>query len=160
MMCLIASMAFLVSESRSQKEAELSLGGIQCTSINECWVTDGGSLGAPVSNYDSKYDGDVSSITEDYESPNRYRAIVTAKITAYCLRGITRSGTYTTYGTAATDRRYIPQNSRFEIDGLSGIYTSLDTGSGVIGWHIDVWFDNCYDARQWGVRYKEVRIYE
>lgn len=160
-MCLLLSIILSINELNAQEqEVELSPGGIQCHSIDDCWINDGSGLSVIGLGDNSVAYMDNDDSTEDDEPLNRYRAIVTAKITAYCLRGVTRSGTYTTYGTVATDRRYIAQHARMEIDGLQGVYTSLDTGLGVIGWHVDVWMDNCWSAKQWGVRYKEVRILE
>lgn len=161
MVCLLLSIILSINELNAQEqEVELSPGGVQCHSIDDCWINDRNSTDLLANSNNDSLLSDDMDITEDNEQANRYRAIVTAKITAYCLRGITRSGTYTTYGTVATDRRYIAQHARMEIDGLQGVYTSLDTGLGVIGWHVDVWMDNCWSAKQWGVRYKEVRILE
>lgn len=136
---------------------KLEIATILCFALS-IGLTYGNSVSLSYADDHSTVDSGDNNVAEDYEPPSRYRSIVTAKITAYCLRGITRSGTYTTYGTVATDRRYIPQYSRMHIEGLNGTYTSLDTGSAVIGFHVDVWMDNCYSARQWGVRYREVYI--
>lgn len=79
------------------------------------------------------------------------------KITAYCIHGTTRSGTPTRLGVAATDRNVIPQWTTFEIEGL-GTYVSEDTGSGVIGNHIDIWMPSCRDAIQHGVQWRRIMI--
>jgi 3D (Asp-Asp-Asp) domain-containing protein len=81
---------------------------------------------------------------------------LTVKATAYCLQGYTRTGTYTSRGTIAVDPRVIPLGSIVYIEGFNGYYVAEDTGSGVIGSHIDIWFDDCNSAIQFGVQYLEV----
>ena len=79
-----------------------------------------------------------------------------AKITAYCLQGPTYTGEWVRPGAVAVDPNYIPLHSSLTIDGLPGVYTALDTGSGVRGYHVDLWMDSCYDAFQWGVQLRGV----
>lgn len=42
------------------------------------------------------------------------------------------------WGTVAVDPRKIPLGTKLVIDGYDQIFTARDTGSGVNGWHIDV----------------------
>lgn len=42
------------------------------------------------------------------------------------------------WGTVAVDPHYIPLGTQMVIDGYDTIFTARDTGSGVNGWHIDV----------------------
>jgi 3D (Asp-Asp-Asp) domain-containing protein len=81
---------------------------------------------------------------------------LTVKATAYCLTGYTRTGTYTSRGTIAVDPRVIPLGSIVYIEGFNGYYVAEDTGSGVLGNHIDIWMESCDEAIRWGVRYLEV----
>lgn len=79
-----------------------------------------------------------------------------AVVTAYCLQGRTRSGTAVRSGVVATDPAVIPLGSRLTIEGLPGLYSAEDTGSGVKGNHVDVWFASCPAALNWGRQYREV----
>ena len=65
--------------------------------------------------------------------------------TAYCLRGRTRSGGYVHPGSIAVDPRLIPLGSRLFVPGY-GWGRAEDTGSAVLGHHIDVWMASCADA--------------
>ena len=61
--------------------------------------------------------------------------------------------------TIAADWDVLPKGTQVVIEGNT--YTVEDTGSGVDGNHIDVFFDNHEEARAWGLRYCEVEmIYE
>lgn len=74
-------------------------------------------------------------------------------------RGITASGVRTHWGAVAVDPRVIPLGSRLVIEGLEGtIFTALDTGGGVIGRWVDVWFDTDWRAIQHGVRMLNVYL--
>ncbi len=74
-------------------------------------------------------------------------------------RGITASGEPTHWGAVAVDPRVIPLGTRLVIEGLGGtVFTALDTGGGVIGRWVDVWFPSDWDAIQHGV--KHLNIYE
>lgn len=81
-----------------------------------------------------------------------------ARITAYCTSGVMRSGRRTYVGAVATDRAYIPEGSLIEIEGLPGRYTSEDTGSGVRGWHVDIYMPSCADAVRWGSQQRAIRV--
>lgn len=80
----------------------------------------------------------------------------TFRITAYCLRGIMRDGTYTRGGSIAIDPRVIPLGSDVTIEGLPGVYTARDTGGGVRGNWIDIWVPTYNEAINWGVQYREI----
>lgn len=72
----------------------------------------------------------------------------------------TASGTIPEAGrTIAADWSVLPKGTQVVINGNT--YTVEDTGSGVDGKHIDVFFDDHDEARAWGVQYCEVEmIYE
>ncbi len=87
--------------------------------------------------------------------PHAHAESGTFRITGYCDHGITRSGEWTRPGVVATDPSVIPLYSTVSIEGL-GTYTALDTGGGVRGNHVDVWFESCSDAINWGSRTRQV----
>jgi 3D (Asp-Asp-Asp) domain-containing protein len=71
-------------------------------------------------------------------------------------RGITRSGERTRYGCVSVDPSVVPLWTRLHIEGRGGVHTALDTGGGVLGRHIDIWFPTKALAFEWGVRYVDV----
>ena len=75
---------------------------------------------------------------------------------AYCVSGITATGTPVHPGTVAVDPRVIPLRSRLLIPGY-GRGVALDTGGSIKGNRIDLWMGECSAARRWGVR--RVRIH-
>ncbi len=80
----------------------------------------------------------------------------TFRTTAYCLNGPTRSGEWTRPGVVAVDPRIIPLYSLVSIEGLGDGFEALDTGGGVLGNHVDIWFGSCERAVEYGVRYRDV----
>lgn len=88
-------------------------------------------------------------------------AIVTKKgnarsfrATAYCLKGITASGSRVRRGIVAADPRVIPLGTRIQINGggYSGIYTVTDTGGVIKGNILDIWVPSCSEAVRFGRR--------
>lgn len=77
--------------------------------------------------------------------------------TAYCLRGHTATGTYVHPGSIATDPGTIPLGTRLYAPGY-GYGRAEDTGSAVIGRHIDVWVASCAQAMRM-TRYVTIRVY-
>jgi 3D (Asp-Asp-Asp) domain-containing protein len=76
--------------------------------------------------------------------------------TAYCLRGTMRTGVRVRDGMAAGDPSVLPLGSVVRVshpDGrLIGIFVIMDTGGAVHGNKIDLWFDSCREASDWGMR--------
>jgi len=76
--------------------------------------------------------------------------------TAYCLRGNMRTGVRVRDGMAAGDPSVLPLGSVVRVshpDGRSiGIFVIMDTGGAVRGNKIDLWFDSCREASDWGMR--------
>jgi 3D (Asp-Asp-Asp) domain-containing protein len=76
--------------------------------------------------------------------------------TAYCLRGTMRTGVRVRDGMAAGDPSVLPLGSVVRVshpDGrLIGIFVIMDTGGAVHGNKIDLWFDSCREASDWGIR--------
>ena len=90
---------------------------------------------------------------------------VLARVTAYNgaeyndpWGGKTRLGTMTRPGVAATDPTYIPLGSEVMIEGVDGVFVAEDTGSGVSGYHVDVWMPTYEDARRFGSRWTYVVV--
>lgn len=121
---------------------------------------------------------DLSTPKPSVETEEPY-AIITVTITAYCpcpsCCGIwsaqhesrigtdyvqkTSSGTIPTAGrTIATDPSVIPAGSKVVIDGHT--YIAEDTGGGIKGNRIDIYFDTHQEALNWGVQTKEIKVYE
>ena len=74
-------------------------------------------------------------------------------------RGLTKSGQRTRWGVVAVDPSIIPLGSRLTIDGMDGtLFTALDTGGGVVGRWIDVWFHSDDQAIKHGVKYLPVHL--
>lgn len=82
----------------------------------------------------------------------------TATITAYAHGTRTASGTPVRWGVVAVDPRVIPLGSRLLIDGLDGVFIAEDTGGGVRGNHIDIYFPDRASAVRWGVQYRTVTV--
>jgi 3D (Asp-Asp-Asp) domain-containing protein len=92
----------------------------------------------------------------------------TFKVTAYSDspylngtdgRGITRSGERTRWGVVAVDPAVIPLRSRLIIDGFEGtVFDALDTGGGIKGNWIDIWYPTDEEALEHGVKYLKVRL--
>lgn len=76
--------------------------------------------------------------------------------TAYCLKGLMRTGVRTRDGMAAGDPRVLPLGSVVRVshpDGRPvGIFVVMDTGGAIRGNKIDIYMDSCREARQWGRR--------
>jgi 3D (Asp-Asp-Asp) domain-containing protein len=74
--------------------------------------------------------------------------------TAYCLRGRTASGKYTTKGLIAADLKVLPIGTRVRIDAgkYSGEYLVADSGGAVRGKKIDIWVPSTREAMQFGRR--------
>jgi 3D (Asp-Asp-Asp) domain-containing protein len=76
--------------------------------------------------------------------------------TAYCLRGTMRTGVRVRDGMAAGDPGVLPLGSVVRVshpDGrLIGIFVIMDTGGAIRGNKIDLWFDSCREALDWGIR--------
>lgn len=76
--------------------------------------------------------------------------------TAYCLKGLMRTGVRTRDGMAAADPRVLPLGSVVRVshpDGRPiGLFVVMDTGGAVRGNKIDIYMDSCREALDWGRR--------
>jgi 3D (Asp-Asp-Asp) domain-containing protein len=85
-----------------------------------------------------------------WAAPARYHAF---KATAYCQRGITRSGIPVHVGVVAADPRVLPLGTRIRVTHAgrySGVYLVADTGAKVIGHHIDLFIPSLRVAKEFG----------
>lgn len=81
---------------------------------------------------------------------------VSFTITAYCLTGITASGTKVAPGIVAADPNVLPLGTVIRVAGLShrynGTYTVMDTGSKIRGRRLDLYVPDCAEAVRFGRR--------
>jgi 3D (Asp-Asp-Asp) domain-containing protein len=80
--------------------------------------------------------------------------------TAYCLSGITRSGTRTMPGLVSADPDVIPLGSVIYVDSprMGGIYQVLDTGDLVKGKIIDIFIPSYEKCMEFGRRIVKVKV--
>ncbi|MCL4369400.1 MAG: LysM peptidoglycan-binding domain-containing protein [Chloroflexi bacterium] len=83
-----------------------------------------------------------------------------ANVTAYTILGRTATGTRTRWGTVAVDPRVIPLGSKIRVDGFEETFVAEDTGGGVRGNWIDIWFPDYGDALRFGIQSRRVTIVE
>jgi 3D (Asp-Asp-Asp) domain-containing protein len=73
---------------------------------------------------------------------------------------LTRSGTQVRWGIVAVDPQVIPLGSRLMIEGFDDVFVAEDTGGGVRGSHVDIYFPDYFSAVQFGVQYRTIAILE
>jgi 3D (Asp-Asp-Asp) domain-containing protein len=83
---------------------------------------------------------------------------MTVSSTGYCLQGTTATGIPVGWGVVAVDPSVIPLGTRMFVPGY-GEGVAADTGSGVRGAMIDLWFPTCAQALQWGRRTVTITIH-
>jgi 3D (Asp-Asp-Asp) domain-containing protein len=76
---------------------------------------------------------------------------MTVVATGYALRGRTATGAPTGWGVVAVDPSVIPLGTSMTIPGY-GSGVAADTGGGVRGAMIDLWFPSAAQASAWGRR--------
>jgi 3D (Asp-Asp-Asp) domain-containing protein len=89
-----------------------------------------------------------------------------ARVTAYSYQSpaggahgsITRTGTQAHWGTVAVDPSVIPLGSRLLIEGFDNVFVAEDTGGGVRGNHIDIFFPDYTSAVRFGVQNRSVTV--
>lgn len=95
------------------------------------------------------------SSAEALSRPMRFQA------TAYAESGVTAKGTFTHPGVVAADPSVLPLGSVIEVSRAgpySGTYVVTDTGSKIIGHHIDVYMPSHHKARLFGRKLVMVRV--
>ena len=98
--------------------------------------------------------------------PSIQGKVLSAKLTAYSYQEpgegahgwITRSGAPVTWGTVAVDPTVIPLGSRLAIEGFTDTFVAQDTGFGVRGAHVDIFFPDEEAAREFGLAQRDVMI--
>lgn len=83
---------------------------------------------------------------------------LTATLTGYAHGTTTRSGTPVRWGVVAVDPDVIPLGSRLMIDGYDTVFVAEDTGGGVHGAHVDVYFPDIGSALRFGVQNRTVTV--
>jgi len=94
--------------------------------------------------------------------------VLTMTVTAYSYQEptggahgvLTRSGSPAAWGVVAVDPTLIPLGSHLAIDGFSNLFVAQDTGFGIRGAHVDVFFPDQESARQFGVQVREVLVFD
>ena len=107
----------------------------------------------------------LGGVRQDAASPERfvgprdagYRVFIA---TAYCVKGVTRSGVRVRRGIVAADPSRIPLGSVIQVRAgkYSGIYRVLDTGSAIKGRIIDIYVPDHTEAVRFGRQRVEVRV--
>jgi 3D (Asp-Asp-Asp) domain-containing protein len=87
---------------------------------------------------------------------------VSFSVTAYCTGTVTKSGARVRPGMAAADPRLLPLGSTVLVEGqgpaYDGIYTVMDTGSAVKGAILDLYVNDCGEAKEFGRREMTVTV--
>jgi 3D (Asp-Asp-Asp) domain-containing protein len=83
---------------------------------------------------------------------------ITVSATGYSLAGRTATGMPVGWGVVAVDPGLIPLGTKLTIPGY-GDAVAADTGSGVRGGAIDLWFPTLAQARAWGRRTVSVTLH-
>jgi len=92
----------------------------------------------------------------------RHTFQLAVEATSYCLVGRTKSGHPAGPGSIAVDPSLIPMGSHITVPGY-GNGTAEDTGSAILGHHIDVWLPPsspvaCPRSDHWGVRHLLIQV--
>jgi 3D (Asp-Asp-Asp) domain-containing protein len=83
----------------------------------------------------------------------------TMTATAYCDRGITKSGVESGPGRIAVDPTIIPLGTRMWVEGY-GDAVACDTGKFIKGHRIDVWIEDRQKCLEYGRKQVRVYVYE
>ncbi len=103
----------------------------------------------------------ISSTTPGTTKRARY-PVMRMEATAFVPEsGATAAGTVPHQGIVAADPAVLPLGSRIRVtgaDSYNGIYIVTDTGSKVIGRHIDLCLESAVEAKQFGKKIVRVRL--
>lgn len=89
------------------------------------------------------------------DAPLRLGDPVPVKLTAYCLKGLTRRDRYVRLGIVASDPKMFPLARYLEIyvgRKYFGRFLIDDTGGKIKGNRLDIWTPTCAEARRFGVQ--------
>ena len=81
-----------------------------------------------------------------------------AVVTGYAIQGRTATGAITRWGLVAVDPTVIPLGSKLLIDGFEETFVAADTGGGVKGAFVDIWFPSYSEAMRFGAQARRVTI--
>jgi 3D (Asp-Asp-Asp) domain-containing protein len=97
--------------------------------------------------------------SDSVSDPNRTKA-EEFEATAYCINGISKSGTEIKPGHVAADPKVIPLGSMIYVDSplMGGIYQVKDTGDLVKGKIIDIFIPSYERCKEFGRRAVKVRV--
>ncbi|MFX4302673.1 3D domain-containing protein [Alicyclobacillus tolerans] len=84
-------------------------------------------------------------------SPGMFSGEITVLATAYVEGGVTSTGWLARPGVIAVDPNVIPYGTTLYIPGI-GVVHAEDTGSAIVGYHIDICMANAALADAWGAR--------
>ena len=146
--------------------AELCVEGCQWGDMGGHDQAERAIAGPPMPIFGSFVRKQKNEIVSPAAGPQKNTRTATFTAFAYCAcskccgrwsqYGLTASGTTPQQGrTVAVDPDVIPLGTQLTIDDNAG-YIAEDTGSGIAGHTLDVYFDRHEDALQWGVRKVEV----
>ena len=95
----------------------------------------------------------------------RYKAVITASASAYCINGRTATGMQTKVGVVAVDPSVIPLGSRLYIEAADGSWSygsavAADTGGSIKGNKVDLYMETKAEALKFGRRSAKVYILE
>lgn len=102
------------------------------------------------------------STANGWGAPRHGRHVLRMEATAFVRDGEpTAAGTIPHDGVAAADPAILPLGSRIRVTGAgawSGYYIVTDTGSKVVGYHIDLLLPSTAAAKQFGKKIVDVRV--
>lgn len=144
-------MTFL-SKCKNKKVISIVLAFIVsfCTILakpNKTFANEVSNTRIEISNKDNK----VINIKRGFDKMNGKEMKVRA--TAYANDPITSTGTKPRpYHTLAVDPRVIPYGTRVYIPEFNKVFIAEDCGSAIKGNRIDIYMNNEFECRQWGIR--------
>jgi len=83
---------------------------------------------------------------------------LTARVTAYAHGTRTASGTPVRWGVVSVDPKVIPLGSHIMIEGFDNVFVAEDTGGGVRGNHVDIYFPDVASALRFGVQTRTITV--
>jgi 3D (Asp-Asp-Asp) domain-containing protein len=104
----------------------------------------------------------AATATAQRRAGGRAAPALHVEATAYCDRGMTKSGVPTRRGIVAADPDHLPLGTRLRIvapgEAHDGVYVVTDTGAAVKGREIDIFMPSCARAEAFGRKRVLIRI--
>ena len=109
--------------------------------------------------------GTIAAIQTSRGDDLRYKKVLTCSASAYCLKGRTATGRYTSRGVVAVDPRVIPLGSKLYIESADGRFVygyavAADTGGAIKGNKVDLYMETKNECLSFGRRNVKVYILE